>query len=410
MSQSGLVAALASLPGVSAGVLEALRRAAAESGVVHCALVGGTVRDLLLHRLELLPWSGISDFDLVVEGDLPAFVRCLTDHLGPQRLTAMQWHDSFGTVSLTADGVSLDLAMARQELYPSPAENPVVRPGTLASDLVRRDFSINAMALDLRTDALIDPHGGQAALQARCLAFLHSGSVTDDPTRVIRAARYSARLGLDLLEESRRQLDSTLEDWPWPRDRSSSTWPPALSTRLRMELDRLFSHEPWAAALDQLSSWQAMPLIDAGLQVDPRRCRRLRQAQRLGLPLMPAWLAAASQPVAVAERLQIPAQQVQWLMGLETLRLWLRDAAPSDAAPPSQWTVALETGDWPVQSVALMICLHHPSWRMLWRWWARWRHIQSPVKAKDLMAQGWSPGPGLGAELRRRRGQALDGG
>ena len=410
MSQSGLVAALASLPGVSAGVLEALRSAAAESGVVHCALVGGTVRDLLLHRSELLPWSGVPDFDLVVEGDLPAFVSCLTDHLGPQRLTAMQWHDSFGTVSLMVDGVSLDLAMARQEHYPSPAENPVVRPGTLASDLVRRDFSINAMALDLRTDLLIDPHGGQVALSTRSLEFLHPGSVADDPTRVIRAARYSARLGLDLSEESQSQLVRTLHSWPWPCDPVGSVWPPALSTRLRMELDRLFSNEPWRGALDQLSSWEAMPLIDPDLQVDPRRRHRLRQAQRLGLPLIPAWLAAASQPVAVAKRLQIPAKQLQWLVGLETLRLWLCDAAPTAAASPSQWTEALETGDWPVQSVALMICMHHPSWRMLWRWWSRWRHIKSPVTAKDLMAQGWSPGPVLGAELRRRRVQALDGG
>ena len=409
MSQSGLVSELVSLPGVPAVLLEALRSSAEESGAVHCALVGGTVRDLLLHRSGLVPWSGVLDFDVVVEGDLPALVRCLTEHLGPQRLTRIHWHDSFGTVSLTADGVSLDLAMARQEDYPLPAENPVVWPGTLATDLQRRDFSINAMALDLRTDALIDPHGGQVALRTRSLEFLHPGSVADDPTRVIRAARYSARLGLDLSEESQSQLVRTLHGWPWPRDPVGSVWPPALSTRLRMELDRLFCNEPWRGALDQLSGWEAMPLIDPELQVDPRRRHRLRQAQRLGLPLMPAWLAAASQPVAVAKRLQIPAQQLQWLVGLETLRLWLHDAAPT-APSPSQWTEALETGDWPVQSVALMICTHHPSWRMLWRWWSRWRHIQSPVAAKDLMAQGWSPGPVLGAELRRRRVQALDGG
>lgn len=407
MPQSGLLATLASLPGVSAGLPEALRSAAIASGAVHCALVGGTVRDLLLHRSGLVLWSGVPDFDLVVEGDLPALVACLADDLGSQRLSRCQWHDSFGTVALTVDGISLDLARARQESYPAPAENPVVRPGSLASDLVRRDFSINAMALDLISDLLIDPHGGQEALNARSLNFLHSASVADDPTRVIRAARYSARLGLELAEDSRAQVETTLNLWPW-RDCHGVVAPPALSTRLRMELDRLLNHEPWGEAFDRLSCWGAMPLVDEGLQLDPQRRRRLRRAQRLGLPLMPAWLAAASQPLAVAQRLQIPGQQQQWLAGLETLQRWLQDAAPPASASPSVWTEALEQGDWSVQSVALMICLNHPSWRPLWRWWSRWRQVQSPVTAKDLMAAGWTPGPGLGAELRRRRLQCLD--
>ncbi len=408
MPPSGLVAVLASLPGVSAGLLEALRRAAVASGAVHCALVGGTVRDLLLHRSGLVPWSGVPDLDLVVEGDLQALVGCLADQLEPQRLSRSQWHDSFGTVSLTLDGISLDLARARQESYPAPAENPVVRPGTLASDLVRRDFSINAMALDLISDVLIDPHGGQAALQARSLVFLHAASVADDPTRVIRAARYSARLGLDLSEDSRTQLATTLSSWPWPAWNGGGVVPPALSTRLRMELDRLLNHEPWGEAFDRLSCWGAMPLVDEGLQLDPQRRRRLRRAQRLGLPLMPAWLAAASQPLVVAQRLQIPGQQQRWLAGLETLQRWLQDAAPPASASPSVWTQALEQGDWPAQSVALLICLNHPHWRMLWRWWARWRTVQSPVTAKELMAAGWTAGPELGGELRRRRFQCLD--
>ena len=407
MLQSGLLATLASLPGVSAGLLEAFRSAAIASGAVHCAVVGGTVRDLLLHRSGLVSWSGVPDIDLVVEGDLPALVACLTDDLGPQRLSRCQWHDSFGTVALTVDGISVDLATARQEHYPAPAENPIVQPGTLASDLVRRDFSINAMALDLVSDALIDPHGGQAALQARSLSLLHPASVADDPTRVVRAARYSARLGLDLAEDSRAQVVATLNRWPWP-GRNGVEAPPALSTRLRMELERLFDHEPWGQALDQLSCWGALPLVDVGLQRDPQRRCRLRRAQRIGLPLMPAWLAAASQPLLVAQRLQIPGQQQQWLAGLEALRRWLQDAAPPASALPSVWTQALEQGDWPEQSVALMVCLNHPSWRPMWRWWSRWRQVQSPVTAKELMAAGWTPGPALGAELRRRRLQRLD--
>ena len=410
MPQSDLVAALAALPGVPGDLLAVLAAAATESGMVHCALVGGSVRDLLLHRAGVVPWSGVPDFDVVVEGDLPHLVDQLQQRLGPERLTHCAWHDSFGTVALTVDGVSLDLAMAREESYPAPAMNPQVRPGTLASDLVRRDFSINAMALDLISGALIDPHGGQAALQARRLAFLHDGSVSDDPTRVIRAARYSARLNLHLAEDSRSQLARALGTWPWPSSGHGAAEAPALSTRLRMELDRLFLNEPWSDALEHLSRWQAMALIDPGLQVDSHRQRRLHRAQRFGLPLMVAWLAAASRPQVAAKQLQIPGQQQQWLVGLERLQEWLNDSALPPSAPPSQWTAALEEGGWPVQAIELLICLNHQHWRPLWRWWSRWRHVQSPRSAKTLIAEGFAPGPGLGAELRRLRFRQLDQG
>ena len=95
----------------------------------------------------------------------------------------------FGTVALQLDGIPLDLATARQESYPAPAENPVVQPGTLTADLVRRDFTINAMAFDLVTGELIDHHHGLEDLASGQLRFMNAGSVKDDPTRVIRAAR-----------------------------------------------------------------------------------------------------------------------------------------------------------------------------------------------------------------------------
>ena len=108
-------------------------------------------------------------------------------------MKAVQEFGAFGTVALQLDGILLDLASARW-LYPAPAENPVVR-ATLQADLARRDFTINAMAFDLLSGELIDLHHGQEDLASGQLALLHSGSVYDDPTRVIRAARYAARLG-----------------------------------------------------------------------------------------------------------------------------------------------------------------------------------------------------------------------
>ena len=179
-------------------VLEALQGSARSMGIPHLALVGGVVRDQLLHQRCGRAWVGVPDLDWVVEGDAASLVAELSSQVGPERISGVQEHGAFGTVAFQLDGIPLDLATARQEHYPAPAENPVVQAGTLQADLARRDFTINAMALDLVANELIDLHHGQEDLASGQLRFLHVGSVQDDPTRVIRAARYAARLGFQL--------------------------------------------------------------------------------------------------------------------------------------------------------------------------------------------------------------------
>ena len=400
------------LPGVSSELLEELRQAALAAGSSRLALVGGAVRDGLLHHQQHTAWTGVTDLDVVVEGDASAVASVLKQRCGSERLTRCLEHASFATVALTLDGLAVDLATARAETYPAPADNPVVRPGSLDSDLVRRDFTINAMALDLLSGELIDRFDGRVHLADRQLVFLHRGSVADDPTRLIRAARYGARLGFDLSPDALDQVQSTIARWPWPwhpGDQADQS-PPALSTRLRMELDRLLEHEPWQQGLDLLDRWGALSLIDAGLQRDPQRSRRLRWAQRLGIPLLPALLTAADHPLETARRLQLSGPQLSWLEQLPSLRGWAESDAPSPDASPSEWTQALETGVWSAGTVALLITEQPDNWRPLLRWWGRWRHRRSSLAARDLIAAGWVPGPALGAELQRLRLVELDQG
>ena len=397
-------------PGVPSSVLEALQRAGRSLDVRCLALVGGVVRDQLLHQRCGRSWSGVPDLDWVVEGDAAALVAELVTQVGSERITDVQEHGAFGTVAFQLDGIPLDLATARQEHYPAPAENPVVRAGTLEADLARRDFTINAMALDLVAGELIDLHHGQEDLASGQIRFLHSGSVQDDPTRVIRAARYAARLGFELAKESREQIRSTMQQWPWAWSHGDAalTAPPALATRLRMELERLLEREPWPQALDLLEQWQALPLLDVQLQRDPGRTQRLHWARRLGLPLMPALLLGAADPVALAERLQIPGKQQQWLKQCGALCDWLMDNPPVLQASPSIWSTALEQKGWQPEAVALAVTLRPKQWRPLLRWWGRWRGIQAPQTARDLIAAGWQPGPAIGEELRRQRSAAQD--
>ena len=267
-------------PGFPGPLVFALLEQAQSVGVGRLALVGGAVRDLLLHELHCDPWRPSPDFDLLLEGSSIDFVKYLRDQFGDERFSELYLYEQFGTAEMVLDGVLLDLACARTETYPAPGENPLVQSGSIEQDLARRDFTVNAMALVLSADGshqLCDPHCGLKHLAKRQLAFLHPGSVADDPTRIVRGARYGARLGFHLAPDALVQIQSTLAVWPWawrPGD-PVDVVPPALGTRLRMELELLLSREPLHDALTLLKQWSAMPLLDSGLQRDPRLSRRL---------------------------------------------------------------------------------------------------------------------------------------
>ena len=415
------------LPGIPSDLLGTVQAAARDCGVRRLALVGGAVRDGLLHHAHRDPWRGLPDLDLVVEGSAEALAQALQNRCGAERVAELRVHGAYGTVDLVLDGVLLDLATARQEQYPAPGFNPVVEPGDLELDLARRDFTVNALALDLPLQAsdagrverlpVLDRHGGQEHLARRELAFLHHGSVADDPTRVIRASRYGARLGFSLAPEASHQISSTLRSWPWGWriGDAPEQAPPALATRMRMELDLLFAREPWRQALQLLQAWGGLALLDPALQQDPRLLRRLAQAQRLGLPLLTALVAGAADPVALADRLQLPLQQQRQLQQLADLLQLLQAQFDCNwgSWTAAEWSEALEQQGVAPEAVAHAACLLAADsatagvWKPLLRWWGRWRHVQAPVTARELLAQGWSAGPELGAELKRQRHQRL---
>ena len=154
-----------------------------------------------------------------------------------------------------------------------------------------------------------------------------------------------------------------------------------------------------------------MSLLDPGLQHEPRLKRRLRWAERLGLPALVALVAAASNPIALGQRLQIPLPQQRWLEEFIELRQWLLQelAQPWDEWTALDWTHRIEAGRWSVEAVALAVVDNPPCRQPLLRWWGRWRHVVSPISARELIAQGLRPGPQLGEALRQARAQVLEG-
>jgi tRNA nucleotidyltransferase (CCA-adding enzyme) len=186
------------LPSSIVRLLRRFGRLADEEGV-GLYLVGGVVRDLLLKGNNF-------DLDLAVEGDAISFARLVADRYD----AGLALFERFATARLALpNGLKVDIASTRRESYADPAALPDVQTASLDEDLFRRDFTINAMAIQLNSanwGQLRDPYGGQQDLKARTLRVLHDYSFIDDPTRIFRAIRFARRFGFRIAPRTGRLL------------------------------------------------------------------------------------------------------------------------------------------------------------------------------------------------------------
>lgn len=158
-------------------------------------LIGGLVRDMLLNQESL-------DIDITVEGDAIEFAHILEKECNAKILSV---HESFGTIKIELQGQKIDFASTRSETYPHKGHLPKVSEigCSLEKDVLRRDFTINSLALSLNQNDfanLIDYVNGFEDLKNKKIRILHEKSFIDDPTRIIRALKYSARLDFELEE------------------------------------------------------------------------------------------------------------------------------------------------------------------------------------------------------------------
>ena len=149
--------------------------------------IGGVVRDELLNRQSF-------DVDIVYEGD--AIEHCSSYG------EVVRTNPDFGTVRVNVAGVEVDFASTRSEKYPLKGHLPVLdKIGcSLKEDVLRRDFTVNALAKSVKTGEIVDYVGGLLDIENKVLRVLHNESFIDDPTRIIRALKFSVRFGFALDE------------------------------------------------------------------------------------------------------------------------------------------------------------------------------------------------------------------
>jgi tRNA nucleotidyltransferase (CCA-adding enzyme) len=226
-------------------------------------LVGGLVRDVFLKRNNL-------DVDIVVEGDGVRFAHEFAEH----HEVRVRSHRKFGTaVLIFPDGFKVDVATARMEYYESPAAPPIVETSSLKLDLLRRDFTINTLAIKLNQrdyGTLVDYFGGQKDLREKVIRVLHNLSFVEDPTRVIRAIRFEQRFGFKIGKLTLALMKNAVK---------INTFRGLSGRRLFLEMRLLLMEEEPLRAIERMNEFGLLQILSPKIKMTKALRKRLQEIE-----------------------------------------------------------------------------------------------------------------------------------
>ena len=227
--------------------------------------VGGFVRDILIARPNL-------DIDLVVEGDGIQFAR----ELAALRQGRVKEHLKFKTaVVVFPDGQRIDVATARLEYYEYPTALPTVELSSIKMDLYRRDFTVNALALQLNPGdfgQLMDFFGAQRDIKEKIIRVLHSLSFVEDPTRILRAIRFEQRFNFRIDGQTHRLIKNAVQ---------LKLFHKLSGSRLTHELQLIMNEDNVLECLNRLHELKLMAAIHPLLALDTERMRVLSEVHKV---------------------------------------------------------------------------------------------------------------------------------
>jgi len=299
-------------------------------------VIGGSVRDILLSKPSL-------DIDIVVEGDGLTYSKAIRDEIKGELKT----YGAFGTATINSkDGVRIDIASARREEYGSPAMLPEVSVGNLKDDMFRRDFTINSMAISLNRKSfgeLIDLFSGAKDLSRGTIRVLHDKSFEDDPTRIIRAVRFEARLGFKMDEKTEKLLKNALTSRMLER---------LTPERKRYEVELAFSEKRTDLVAERMRKLGIFGHLARGLRgPDKRQIERIQSSiEKFSKTLKPrAWIVYTvavadtlpfAQAVGFAKSISLPRKQIQKIIQVKMVKPEMtRLESSHDTAPSSVYRI-----------------------------------------------------------------------
>jgi tRNA nucleotidyltransferase (CCA-adding enzyme) len=360
-------------------------------------LVGGIVRDMLLGYPNF-------DLDLVVEGDAVKLAKQVAETSQAKLLA----HHRFGTAKLRYENFTLDLATARKETYARSGALPAVTTGTLEDDLIRRDFSINAMAISLAANdygELVDPHRGKNDLERRLIRILHPESFRDDATRILRGVRYEQRFGFEFEAQTARLLKRDI---------------PMLDTisgdRIRHELEHILEEKQPEFAVRRLSELGVLSRISPSLKGDGWITEKFDKVRRLKKPaqlpsLYFCLLVYSFNKGGIEQlltRLNIPAKLSRAMSDTLCLKARLPLLDKSSLKPSEIYYLVREYEPLAIQANAIA-SESSTAQRHLQLFLTKLRYVRTALDGEELKRLGISAGPEMGKVLQILHKAKLDG-
>ena len=365
-------------------------------------LVGGMVRDLLLGRPSRDPDLLVQGEQLTIEGG-SNLARALARAWDGKVVT----YPRFGTAKVAVNEFVADVSTARVETYRVPGALPDVAPATIEGDIGRRDFTINSLAVDLSPKGfgnLLDLYNGGEDLQTRTLRIIHERSFQDDPTRLLRAVRYAARLGL--------RMDPQTEIIA---RKSADYLKVVTGERIRNELERIFEEIEPEVAFNQAEEWHLFETLVPDMKWSPQLAETLahiRIAEYEPSPLLPLALLVIrmgrDSVETFIERLNVPADWATVMR--DTYRLGerlLSLSIPEHSRPSALCAKLSDLAPEAILGWSALAPEYHAR-ELLINYYTKWRHVRPILTGDDLLALDVPQGPQIGELLRELVNARLD--
>lgn len=402
------LASLELLPEDAREAVRTIGRLADEAGL-RAHAVGGFVRDMLLGQENL-------DLDIVIEGDGLTFALQTAERLGKR----VKVHRRFGTAVLVwSRTLHIDITSARTEYYQRPGALPTVERSSLRQDLFRRDFSINAMAVCVNPECfgqIADPFGGLFDLERGAVRALHSLSFVEDPTRILRAARFERKFGFSLDPSSEALLRQAVE---------MSMLDEVSGARIREELLDVVDEDDPAAIMERLRELGAL----AGLLPEGVRAGGAISAVRAVAEAYTALAAAFPRPprrrTALVTAFAGTASRAEADRWCRWLRFGREYAEPATVTAERAAGLLARLADRRKMRASRLFFLLEalPAETLVYLWAVGTAEVRERVEefvrvlaptrpavsGADLIALGLTPGPAFAAILAQARADRLDG-
>ncbi len=359
------------------------------------------MRDWLLGKTE-----PPTDIDLVVEGETNC-AMVVARELRSHYQTRYVEYPKFQTAELRWEEFTLDLTTARQESYPYAGANPIVRSSTLADDLWRRDFTINALAVEIlpqgEMGAVVDLFGGLQDLAEGVVRPIHADSFYEDPRRIFRAVRFAVRLGFSLPPAVRAEIVQLCH---------SGVHDGIGGSRLLAELQYILAEgspqrvHSICHQLCELGAWRCVAgqfQPSANLSAELRRLAKWRRW--FGNPPEPLALCVLLYPAQpdTLQKLNLSLSLMTQIQRAKRLQVDLAQL-PKESSP-SQICDRLDQEQ--ISTLILAGAIHPHPW--LWRYFTHWRHIPPLLSGKELRSLGYPASRELGELLKAVHHATLDG-